>query len=306
MEHANDWYDQALDLTTDAAFRRPIENRRHRREFARRGEARIAYYRHGVGEETVVFIFPFAAYDVAMCQPLLEQLCQEFHIVTFDSRGTGASSPAPSTYPVDEQMQDVRAVIEALECGPVIGVGISWGANYLLKLACRHPGLVKKCLLQGISLDDMRPGSPFPDPWEFARRFDEAVTEEDLEETIRMVAYSVASEPTMRDLAEAQIEQYREIDREQWLDFWKGDPGLDVSSLLGEVNVPTLVTHGTEDRSVPFECGRYVAERIPGALFYPFKGKGHQPIFTATAEFCEVLRQFIRTGTVPETSNGHD
>ncbi len=42
------------------------------------------------------------------------------------------------------------------------------------------------------------------------------------------------------------------------------------------------------------------ADRIPGALLYPFEGMGHVAMFTATAEFCDVLRQFIRTGTVPE------
>ena len=30
---------------------------------------------------------------------------------------------------------------------------------------------------------------------------------------------------------------------------------------------------------------------------YAFEGKGHLPIFTATDEFCEVLRRFVRTGT---------
>jgi hypothetical protein len=35
-------------------------------------------------------------------------------------------------------------------------------------------------------------------------------------------------------------------------------------------------------------------------FLYPFPGKGHLPIFTATTEFCDVLRQFVKTGTVPE------
>jgi hypothetical protein len=54
----------------------------------------------------------------------------------------------------------------------------------------------------------------------------------------------------------------------------------------------------TEDRNVPFEVGRYLAEHIPGAQLHAFKGRGHVPVSTATGEFCEVLRCFVRTGGV--------
>jgi acetylornithine deacetylase len=36
---------------------------------------------------------------------------------------------------------------------------------------------------------------------------------------------------------------------------------------------------------------------LPDARLYAFDGKGHLPIFTATDEFCEVLRCFVHTGT---------
>ena len=46
----------------------------------------------------------------------------------------------------------------------------------------------------------------------------------------------------------------------------------------------------------------YAAEQIaaglPNARLYAFEGKGHLPIFTATEEFCEVLRRFVRTGAI--------
>ena len=46
-------------------------------------------------------------------------------------------------------------------------------------------------------------------------------------------------------------------------------------------------------------AARYLAKHIPGARLYPFEGSGHLPLFTATRAFCEALRQFARTGTVP-------
>ena len=84
--------------------------------------------------------------------------------------------------------------------------------------------------------------------------------------------------------------------RETMLSFYERDPDMDIRSLLADVRVPTLVIHGTEDRQVPFAAAEYLAAHILGAQLYPFKGYGHVPLFTATQEFCDVLRRFVRSG----------
>jgi pimeloyl-ACP methyl ester carboxylesterase len=81
--------------------------------------------------------------------------------------------------------------------------------------------------------------------------------------------------------------------------FFLSLPTIDAETLAGKIQAPTLVMHGTEDCNVPFEYGEVIASRIPGAVFYPFVGRGHLPNCTAPGEFCEVLIQFLRTGTVP-------
>jgi pimeloyl-ACP methyl ester carboxylesterase len=55
--------------------------------------------------------------------------------------------------------------------------------------------------------------------------------------------------------------------------------------------------HGTEDRNVPIESAVDLVSRIPGARLHRFEGRGHLPAFTATDEFCEVLRRFAHTET---------
>ena len=76
--------------------------------------------------------------------------------------------------------------------------------------------------------------------------------------------------------------------------FFTFDPKNDVADLLGGVAVPTLLAHGGADRDVPIAAAREMADRIPGSSLYCFEGKGHLPTFTATAEFCDVLRRFVR------------
>jgi pimeloyl-ACP methyl ester carboxylesterase len=42
-----------------------------------------------------------------------------------------------------------------------------------------------------------------------------------------------------------------------------------------EVRVPTFVWHGDADLAVPFAHGRWLAERIPGAVARLIAGEGH-------------------------------
>jgi 3-oxoadipate enol-lactonase len=51
--------------------------------------------------------------------------------------------------------------------------------------------------------------------------------------------------------------------------------GFDVFDLLPEIHVPTLVLHGTEDRTVHPDNAQMVAERIPGARLVLLEGAGH-------------------------------
>ena len=44
---------------------------------------------------------------------------------------------------------------------------------------------------------------------------------------------------------------------------------------LQNIQVPTLVMHGTADGLVPFACGQDTARRIPNARFVPVEGMGH-------------------------------
>jgi pimeloyl-ACP methyl ester carboxylesterase len=61
--------------------------------------------------------------------------------------------------------------------------------------------------------------------------------------------------------------------------------------------------HGTEDRRVSTAAAHYIAAHVPGARLHLFEGRGHLPIFTATAEFCAVLRHFIATTHVAELAS---
>ena len=68
----------------------------------------------------------------------------------------------------------------------------------------------------------------------------------------------------------------------------------DLSERLGEIAVPTLVLHGTDDALVPLENAEMLVRLIPGARRYWFDGRGHLFFHEDPALTTEVLLSFLR------------
>jgi pimeloyl-ACP methyl ester carboxylesterase len=107
---------------------------------------------------------------------------------------------------------------------------------------------------------------------------------------------SVVTDPDTGELAEQFTRNLLRLPRDTILSTWAPDPDVDITPVLAQVKAPTLVLHGTEDSRVPLSTAYYLAEHLPDAQLHLFEGVGHLPIFTATVEFCDVLRRFVRTG----------
>jgi pimeloyl-ACP methyl ester carboxylesterase len=231
-----------------------------------------------------------------MFQPILELLCQEFRIITIDPRGTGQSAPLPGVYLVRDHMEDARAVIEATGNRPVVFVGISRTGAIAVNFAATYPQLVEKLVLIGTNRAPSGTDGRPVDPNHWTQRFMAAARAGDRKQAFRIAWGTGFSEPGSRDLIESFVRMSYELPWEVWENYFVKDPGGDLRPLLPALSVPTLVLHGENDHMVPLEAGRYLADRIPDAQFYLFKGRCHVPMFTATVEFAQVVRHFIRTG----------
>jgi pimeloyl-ACP methyl ester carboxylesterase len=71
----------------------------------------------------------------------------------------------------------------------------------------------------------------------------------------------------------------------------------DVTALLSQVRVPTLVMHARHDARVPFESGRRMAAGIPGARFVPIESQNHVMLEgePGLERFLEEMRAFLAT-----------
>src|SRR5262249_40411738 len=72
---------------------------------------------------------------------------------------------------------------------------------------------------------------------------------------------------------------------------------IEVTDLLGQVKVPTLVLHCRGDAVQPFDEGRRLAAGIPGARFVALEGRNHIPLKgePAWSRLLQEMLDFLRT-----------
>jgi class 3 adenylate cyclase/pimeloyl-ACP methyl ester carboxylesterase len=295
LERANDRYRRAMEIATTEAERSQAYNRCHRLHFAYRKGAEIAFYEHGSGRKTIVFVNPLI-YGLATFQPIVENLSEEFRIITVDCRGAGRSDPIVRPYPLRDHMEDLRSVVEAADAVPFVGVGISRGSNQLIRLAQSYPGMMARLMIVGMPLGG--PSTPshlmFNEEYLDLRR--QAYLAGDTEALISLQARFIFTEPNSDEIRQMFADYCRRLPKETVLSFYDPDPDTDVSPLLDAVNIPTLVAHDGEDHLVPLNASKFITDHISSSQLYIFGGKGHLPLFSATDEFCAVLRDFANGG----------
>jgi pimeloyl-ACP methyl ester carboxylesterase/class 3 adenylate cyclase len=192
-------------------------------------------------------------------------------LILFDKRGTGMSDRNVGAPTLEERMQDVRAVMDAVGSERAALLGMSEGGPMSVLFAATHPERTAALVLYG-TLARARADVDYPHGSDEAfaelyRIFDDGWG---TGESLRVFAPSLAGDDQFRELI-GRIERLT------------GSPGtmralldtllgIDVRAVLPTVSVPTLVMHATDDVCVPIGNGRWLAEHIPGARFVEVPG----------------------------------
>ena len=112
--------------------------------------AGVALHYLSRGKGPAVLLVHGMASDALAWQPALERLAAAGHCaVALDRRGYGASG-APEPYAattVQEQAEDVAALLRALDLVPALLVGDGFGALIVLELLVRRPALARGAVL---------------------------------------------------------------------------------------------------------------------------------------------------------------
>jgi class 3 adenylate cyclase/pimeloyl-ACP methyl ester carboxylesterase len=228
---------------------------------------------------------------------LLRALAKDHTLVRFDHRANGLSDWEVPEITFDSLVDDLAAVIDAtgLERFPLLG--ISQGCAISIAYAVRNPDRVNKLILYG----GWAKGS--------ARRGSET-DRQDRQMMVQMIRQGWGqNNPAFRQFfttrfmpgaTKEQMDWFNELQRmtispENAARIVECSGNTDVSELLSQVSVPTLVLHCRDDGIAPFEQGRKMAALIPGSRFVPLEGQNHLILENEPAwlRFREEVSEFL-------------
>jgi class 3 adenylate cyclase len=245
---------------------------------------RIAYQTVGSGPFDLIFANSWCSHcEYSWTNPRVvrfyESLASFCRLVLFDKRGTGLSDPVSGVPTIDDRMDDIRAVMDALGSKRAALFGASEGAATCALFAATFPERTTAMVLfapfvVGFADDEC--------PWAWRREFwdvllagmqDNWGTQEG--SGIGFVCPSLAGN-------EAASEWYARYYRaaaspSSAIAMLELNTRLDIRRALESVRVPTLVIHRRDETWVNVNYGRYTAAKIPGATLVEIDGTDHYP-----------------------------
>jgi pimeloyl-ACP methyl ester carboxylesterase len=241
--------------------------------FADIGEGQLYYEIYGTGEP--LLLIPGLSANHLSWAEQVGRFSTAYRVIIYDPRGTGQSSPIPDGYDTKDMADDASALLDALGLGAVHVYGASMGGMVAQELTLRHPEHVATLVVGGTT-----PGGPDAAPAE-NWALTVFIGQPDPEGEGRSILDVLYSPEFIRDHPEriAQglglIGEYPvtriEVIAAQLLAL----SGHNVYERLPQINVPTLVLHGTDDPLIPAENGHLIAEQIPDAQLILYEGARH-------------------------------
>ena len=268
--------------------------------YAKSGDVHIAYQVVGDGLLNVIFVPGFVSnVEASWRSPsrarFYRRLASFSRLVLFDKRGTGLSDRSSQVFTLEQRMDDMRAVLDAVGFDRVVLFGISEGGPMSILFAATYPDRTQALVMYG-SYARRSYAEDYPNGWrdaEWHDLFDNidnhwgtpggldlnlwAPSIADDEHAIReMAAYMRAS------ASPGAVKAVMQMNRE-----------IDVRDVLAAVRVPTLVIHRTGDRNIRVEQGRDMARRLPNAQLVELPGDDHIPWIGDGGAILDEVQEFL-------------
>jgi class 3 adenylate cyclase len=269
--------------------------------YARSGDVHIAYIVEGEGPVDLVWIPPWISqveylWSEASMAAVLDRLKSFARVITFDRRGSGLSDPLHGAPTIEEQMDDVLAVLDAAGSErPAIAATLEGGPMAAM-FAASHPDRVSHLIMYATFARSVHaPDYDWAWPAEERKARMDACVERWGE---GLVAGSVA---------ESRMGDARFMEWAGRLERLAASPAtiarifdligeFDVREVLPSIRVPTLVMHRRDDTFINVEHSRYLAERVPGARYVELEGADNMFAVGDTEAIMGEVEEFI-TGT---------
>jgi class 3 adenylate cyclase len=274
--------------------------------YARAGDVHIAYQVVGNGPIDLVYVPPqLQQVEHLWAEPRIaaffERLARFSRLILFDRRGTGLSDPIASTTTLEDQMEDVTAVLDAVGSEQAAFFAQSEGAAMAALYAATHPERTRALVLYaGMARVTAAPGYEWPGtPQERERRMRDIFAAWGTGERLALIAPSVAGDRPLRSWF-ARLERLSASPGQLRLLFDIAGE-TDVRDVLPSIAAPTLVLHRRDDPAIDVRHSRYAAAHIPGARYVELEGRDNLMIVGDSERILVELERFLTgTHTPPE------
>ncbi len=289
---------QALEESGDRP--RFIVKRPPEIKYARSGDVNIAYQVVGEGPIDLVFVMGWVSHLEYYWKNMefarfLSRLASFSRLILFDKRGTGLSDRvSPNELPsLEQRMDDVRAVMDAVGSEHAALIGVSEGGPLCSLFAATYPEKTTALVMIGTYARRLRDKDY---PWGPDADEREAFLEEIRNGWggplgVETRAPSRADDPEFRSWWAAYLRMGASPAAAVALTRMNAE--IDVRPVLRSVRVPTLVIHRTGDACLKVEEGRYVASHIPGAKFVELPGRDHLPFIGDQDAILDEIEEFL-------------
>jgi class 3 adenylate cyclase/pimeloyl-ACP methyl ester carboxylesterase len=261
--------------------------------YAKSSDVHIAYQVIGEGPLDLVWV-PGAAgnieavWDFPEYGHFVTRLGSFARVVVFDKRGTGLSDRTVGIAPLEERMDDVRAVMDAAGADRAALMGQSEGGPMSMLFAATYPERTQALVLYG-SLARF-PMADWPAD-QFQQLLQQIESSFGTGGSLARVVASRASDESFRR-AWARFER-QGASPAAFVRLTQMNREIDVRNVLPSIRVPTLVLHRTGDANVGIGRARYLAAHIPGAKFVELPGIDHFPIFGDADSLIDEIEEFL-------------
>jgi pimeloyl-ACP methyl ester carboxylesterase len=271
--------------------------------YAKSGEVHIAYQVVGDGPIDLLLVPGFFTHvDHQWEEPsfarFLRRLASFSRLIVFDVRGTGLSDRAPELPALEQQMDDVMTVLDAVESSSAAFFGLSQAGPMAMLFAATHPERTRALVLYG-TYASARKREDYP--W---GRSDEWL--EGLAGQIDQLWGSSSFLPQMAPTRAGDESFRRWWGRLERLAYGPGNAlaylrmmvQIDVRPILPTIRVPTLILQRRDDVYRDPGNARYIAAHIPGARLVELAGVDHLPYVGDADAIVDEVQEFV-TGVRP-------
>lgn len=255
---------------------------------AGRDGVRLAYEVTGTGP--ALLLIQGLGYPGWGWEPLVAPLARSFTVITFDNRGIGGSDVPPGPYDTAMLAADAAAVLDDAGVRRAHVMGASLGGMIAQMFALDHRDRTERLVLACTT-----PGGDHAYPLPEATRslIAEAATLPPAEATRRFVRNALAADRpdlvddlTARRLAEPQ-------DPAGWQAQAAAALSHDAWDRLAQLDLPTLVLHGTADRVVDPRNAGLLAERVAGTRVELLADRGHLFFWEDPTRVADLVTDFL-------------